>query len=323
MYKLSEMRKNDTSEKLEIFKKTLRRQHYSIVGNHSAVKVCEWTKKSIKNEGVCYKEKFYYKHYGIRSHTCLQMSPAAFFCPNRCVYCWRAIEQTIASEMSKFEKVDEPAEIIDGCIEAHRKLLSGLKGYEGTDMKKWMEAQNPKNAAISLIGEPAAYPLTSELLEEFHRRGFTTFLVTNGQFPERLEMLDEKPTQLYLSLDAPNKEIYKRVDCPTLPDFWERIMKSVEILSSYEGRKCVRLTMIKPYNTRNWEEYAKLIEKINPHFVEVKAYMFLGFSRYRLKEDNMPYHHEIIEYASQLNEYLNYTWAGEDERSRVVLLSRV
>ncbi len=317
------MENNELNEKLELFKKTLRKQHYGIVGNHSAVKVCEWTKKSIKNEGVCYKEKFYYKHYGIQSHTCLQMSPAAFFCPNRCIYCWRATEQTIASNMSNFGKLDDPATIIDGCVEAHRKLLSGLKGYEKADMKKWEEAQNPKNAAISLIGEPTAYPLISDLIVEFHKRKFTTFLVTNGQFPERLEALEEKPTQLYLSLDAPTKEIYKQVDCPTFPDFWERLMKTVELLSSYDGRKCVRLTMVKPYNTKNWKEYAKLIEKIDPHFVEVKAYMFLGFSRYRLSEDNMPYHHDIIEYASKLNEFLEYKWAGEDERSRVVLLSRI
>ncbi len=309
-------------EKLELFKRTLRKQHYSIVGNHSAVKVCEWTKKSIKNQGVCYKEKFYLKSYGIQSHTCLQMSPAAFFCPNRCVYCWRAIEQTIAPDMLNLMTTDDPATIIEGCIREHRKLLSGLKGYEGTDMKKWKEAQNPKNAAISLIGEPTAYPEISELIREFHRRKFTTFLVTNGQFPQRLEKLDEKPTQLYLSLDAPTKEIYKRVDNPLFPDYWERLMRSVDILSAYEGKKCVRLTMIKPYNTRSWQDYARIIERIDPDFLEVKAYMFLGYSRYRLKEENMPYHHDIIEYASKLNEYLNYRWAGEDEKSRVVLLSR-
>jgi tRNA wybutosine-synthesizing protein 1 len=49
-------------------KKNLEDQGYRIVKNHSAVKICRWTKNSIKNEGVCYKEKF----YGIKSHKCCQ-----------------------------------------------------------------------------------------------------------------------------------------------------------------------------------------------------------------------------------------------------------
>ncbi len=36
----------------------LQKQHYKVVGNHSAVKVCHWLRKSIRDEGFCYKEKF-------------------------------------------------------------------------------------------------------------------------------------------------------------------------------------------------------------------------------------------------------------------------
>jgi len=315
-------------KKLELFIKTLKRQRYGVVGKHSAVKICEWTKKSIKDEGVCYKEKFYGSLYGIRSHTCLQMSPAAFFCPNRCVYCWRATEHTIAAEMSDENwdlGIDEPEDIINGCIIEHRRLLSGLKGFEGTNMKKWEESQNPRNAAISLIGEPTAYPKIGELVKAFNDKGFTTFLVTNGMFPERLEKMFENginPTQLYLSLDAPTKEMYKKIDRPTLPDFWERLNKTIELLGDYKGKKCIRLTMVKGWNTKAWDKYAELIKRANADFVEVKAYMFLGFSRRRLKEENMPHYQEIVEYASMLNDYLGYKWGGEDERSRVVLLKK-
>jgi len=52
-------------------KEKLTRQHYALIGKHSAVQICRWTKKSLRNEGVCYKEKF----YGIKSHRCCQMSP--------------------------------------------------------------------------------------------------------------------------------------------------------------------------------------------------------------------------------------------------------
>jgi tRNA wybutosine-synthesizing protein 1 len=50
----------------------LEKQQYRIVGNHSAVKICHWTKESIRERGFCYKQQF----YGINAHRCLQMTPA-------------------------------------------------------------------------------------------------------------------------------------------------------------------------------------------------------------------------------------------------------
>ncbi len=105
----------------ERIKKILKKQHYGIVGNHSAVQICRWTKKSIRNEGVCYKEKF----YGIKSHRCCQMSPAVMWCDNKCLHCWRAIEETIGDEIKG--EIDSPKEIIESCFKAQRKLLIGFK----------------------------------------------------------------------------------------------------------------------------------------------------------------------------------------------------
>lgn len=65
----------------------LRRQHYGIAGKNSAVQICRWTKKSLLNEGYCYKQQF----YGISSHRCCQMSPSVAWCQNKCMHCWRAI----------------------------------------------------------------------------------------------------------------------------------------------------------------------------------------------------------------------------------------
>ncbi|MCK5451928.1 MAG: 4-demethylwyosine synthase TYW1, partial [Candidatus Aenigmarchaeota archaeon] len=264
----------------------LEKQKYRIVGNHSAVKLCTWTKKSLRSEGVCYKEKF----YGIKSHRCLQMTPAVSWCPNRCVFCWRATDKTLGSEIKG--EVDSPEQILDGAIEAQRNLLTGFKGFEGTDMKKWKEAQDPDQIAISLSGEPTAYPLISDFIELCNRRKMTTFLVTNGQFPERLENI-EKPYQFYLSLDAPTKDIYKKIDVPVFKDYWERLTKTIGIMSSIDTRKVVRLTLVKGLNMSHIKDYAKMIEKINPNFIEVKAYMHVGFSKYRLPREAMPLHSEV------------------------------
>jgi tRNA wybutosine-synthesizing protein 1 len=165
----------------ENVKKVLKRQHYALVGKHSAVQICMWTKKSLRNEGVCYKEQF----YGIQSHRCCQMSPSVMWCPNRCLHCWRAIELTIDNELKG--KVDSPKDIIDGCIKAQRKLLSGFKVNERpkkkqlskADMKKFREAQEPMQFAISLSGEPMVYEHIGGLVEELRKRGKTSFIVTN------------------------------------------------------------------------------------------------------------------------------------------------
>jgi tRNA wybutosine-synthesizing protein 1 len=253
--------------------KLFRRQQYRMAGSHSAVKICEWTKKSLRGEGACYKQKF----YGIQSHRCLQMTPSVAWCPNRCVYCWRAVERTLKSP-AKGEKVDDPSFIIDECIAQQRLLLSGFNGFDKVDKKKWKEALNPNQAAISLAGEPTAYPRISELIEEFGKRHFSTFLVTNGQYPERLRDMSE-PTNLYISLDAPDKETYRKVDCPSLVDYWERMNESLERMNSFSCRKVLRLTLAKGLNMENPEGYARLIEKANPDFIECKGYMWVGYSR--------------------------------------------
>ncbi|HRU81722.1 MAG TPA: hypothetical protein P5168_04145, partial [Candidatus Methanomethylicus sp.] len=67
--------------------RTLRAQGYRTVGGHSAVKVCHWAKEALNGGEMCYKGRF----YGISSHRCLQMSPAAAWCTNACLYCWRLL----------------------------------------------------------------------------------------------------------------------------------------------------------------------------------------------------------------------------------------
>ncbi|KYC54354.1 MAG: S-adenosyl-L-methionine-dependent tRNA 4-demethylwyosine synthase [Candidatus Methanofastidiosum methylothiophilum] len=156
---------------------TLKRQKYKIVGAHSAVKICHWTKKSLIENRVCYKQKF----YGIESHRCLQMTPSVAWCTHKCLFCWRPVEYNEDTPYS----YDVPEAIVEGCINAQRELLSGYHGFlEKVDINKLKEAENPTNVAISLAGEPTLYPDLSGLIEEFRKRKFSTFLVTNGTTPD-------------------------------------------------------------------------------------------------------------------------------------------
>ncbi len=295
--------------------KKLEKMGYRFVGpnKHSAAKVCHWTKKSILDEGVCYKQKF----YGIESHRCLQVSPSIPFCHQKCLFCWRDISVTETEWKGNF---DEPGEIIDGSIEAQRNLLCGFFGNEKANKKKLDESQDPKHAAISLAGEPMLYPKIDDLIEEFHRRDFTTFLVTNGMTPEKLGSLKEEPTQLYISLDAPNKGIFNRLCSPQIEKGWDNLNKSLDLLSSFNCRKVLRMTCVKGYNMQNVDEYAEIIKRSSPDFVEIKAYMFVGYSRKRLEWENMPSNQEIYDFADSVAEKCGLEIKDKAYESRVVLL---
>ncbi len=290
------------------------KQGYRIVGTNSAVKICHWTKNSLLGGTSCYKSKF----YGISSWRCLQMTPSLFNCSQRCLFCWRMVEATCRETLPP----DDPVEIIERSIQAQRELLSGFKGNPKVDPKRWQESQDPKHAAISLAGEPTMYDRLSELLTEFKRRNFTTFVVSNGTFPEKLQALSEEPTQLYITVAAPEEEIYRKLCRPLLPDGWSRLLRSLELLNSFSCRKVIRLTLVKEFNMCKPQLYADLIEKSNPDFVEAKAYMHVGFSRNRLQMTNMPSHNDVLEFAQEISRHCGYKIVDQSTESRVVLMKK-
>jgi len=297
------------SELIAMFK----RQHYKMFG-HSAVKLCHWTKQSLYRNKPCYKQQF----YGIQSHRCLQFSPTIAWCDQNCVFCWRPL-----TKFKEFPKqFDEPSEIIDEAIKQQRILLSGYGEFrEKIGDRRLKEANNPNNAAISLAGEPTLYPKISPLIEEFHKRNFTTFLVSNGLHPSVLENT-VLPTQLYISLEAVNESMHKKINHPLTKDSWAKLNKSLALLPSLGTRKAIRITAIKGLNMSNEKEFAELIQKAEPDFVEVKAYMFVGYSRKRLAMENMPLHTKVKEFTEKINSHLGYNLVAESKPSRVVLLSK-
>jgi len=198
----------------------------------------------------------------------------------------------------------------------------GFKGSEHVDKKKFAEALEPTSAAISLAGEPTLYPKIGELIEEFKRRNMQTFLVTNGTRPDRLRSLATEPTNLYISLCAPDKETYLKVNRPIISDGWERLNESLELMKSFNCRTVVRLTLVNGLNFKLPEKYAKLIVRANPKFVEAKSYSWVGESRQRLPETAVVPMEKMREFANKLAELTGYKVKGESVPSKVVLLER-
>lgn len=295
----------------EDYKELLIKQQYRLYNNHAAVKLCHWMKESMIRNRHCYKQDF----YGIESHRCLQMTPAINECSHRCIFCWRIQERD-------FEIKDwaEPKDMLDALIERQRLLITGFKGDERCPPEKFKEAFEPNQVAISLAGEPITYPYLSDFIKECHRRNMTTFLVTNGTYPDQLEALDELPRQLYVTIAAPNKEIYNKACRPKISDGWEKIMKTLELFPSLDTRTVIRHTLVNDLNFGWLDEYYKLDRIADPLLIEPKGYVFVGGSRQRLSLNSMPSFDDIKDFSKRLGELMGMEIINERPDSKVLLL---
>ena len=274
------------------------------VADHSTVELCHWTKKSFKNEGDCYKHKF----YGISTHKCMEFSPAGMHCENRCVYCWRPMEFYDSLKMEP-EKVAEPEEIIEKLMGERRKLIMGYYGDSRNDKNKLDESLLPSHYAISLSGEPTMYPKLPELIKYLNSLEATKsiFLVTNGQEPDMIQRLQDEdalPTQLYLSTNAADYESFMKINKPKYDDSWQRWNKTLNMLKNLNTRIVLRITLIRDYNTQNEmiPAFAEMFRKASPHFIEIKSYMHIGRSTNRLEHANMLEMEEVRKFSEQIAE---------------------
>jgi tRNA wybutosine-synthesizing protein 1 len=303
-------------------KTKLQKAKYGVY-NHSAVELCHWTKKSFADEGNCYKHKF----YGISTHRCMEMTPTAMNCENRCIYCWRPTEFYDTLQMPS-HLVDEPDVIVSNLMKERERLLSGFYGNQKNDKRKLDESLLPTHYAISLSGEPTMYPKLPQLIKYLMSLKATRsiFLVTNGQEPEMLRRLEDEdalPTQLYLSTNATNRKMFYLINRPRHKNAWERWCESLEFLANARTRTVLRMTMIKGYNEEfsNTENFAQLVSKANPHFVEIKSYMHIGMSVQRLEKSNMLEMSEVRTFVDHLiNKLPGFFIMDESEISRIVVL---
>ncbi len=404
-----------TNEFVETYTKT----SYRILGKnkHSAIKPCHWLEQRLltgRDNRNCYKGVF-----GIKSHRCLQNSPALPFCNHQCVFCWRDTEtgglgieflvepdepEYLVKEMLRHQQdmvinhlpmkryLDNYEIMIDliyymllnkgqhninslsnaihiskNKIERALTLLknqsfiaavdNNLKNYELEEeincciksreeveilvnrelttpdeiMQAHAEAMHPNHAAISLDGEPLLYPKMSGFVEEFRKRNMTTFIVTNGTLPDRIGSLETLPTQLYITLPAPNEMIYKKTSRPMIKNDWKRVMGSLDLIESLSCRTLVRLTAVKDLNINEKfvKEYVKIIEKANPNFFEIKGFTLQAKAlsiKERLKSDKpnqyyFPDYDYLEKIASRFEELSNFSIIYRNEVSRDFLFA--
>ncbi|RWS01460.1 S-adenosyl-L-methionine-dependent tRNA 4-demethylwyosine synthase-like protein, partial [Dinothrombium tinctorium] len=297
-------------------RKELTKQGYKLIGTHSGVKMCRWTKSMLRGRGGCYKHTF----YGIESHRCMEATPS-LACANKCVFCWRHHTNPVGTEW-KWE-MDPPEMIVEEAIKNHCKMIKEFKGVPGVLPERFEEGLQIKHCALSLVGEPIMYPQINKIIRFLHERKISTFLVTNAQFPQAIQELDPV-TQLYVSVDASSKESLKRIDRPLFKDFWQRFLDSLKALSSKRQRTVYRLTLVKSWNNEELEGYAKLISIGKPDFIEIKGVTYCGSSKgSNLTMNNVPWHEEVVNFVKLLTNYIDsdYEIASEHEHSNCVLVA--
>jgi tRNA wybutosine-synthesizing protein 1 len=268
-----------------------------------------WCKRALMGGDMCYKHQF----YGIDSHRCVQMTPT-LRCNQRCLFCWRSYEE----EMPEEEECS-PETILAGVHKFQKKALAGYNAVLDNTVtpEKWQEALDPKHVAISLSGEPTLYSQLPALIDLFNDTGYTTFLVSNGTNPDILRRC--QPYQLYVSLDAPDRETYIEV-CRPQEDYWDRVNESLALLGT--RRSAVRITLVRDLNDFAPEKYAAILQDSGASFAEVKGYMYLGYSRNRLARENMPEHEHVRAFARKIAAASDYRIKDENLLSRVVCLER-
>uniref|UniRef100_A0A1J3K4W2 tRNA 4-demethylwyosine synthase (AdoMet-dependent) n=1 Tax=Noccaea caerulescens TaxID=107243 RepID=A0A1J3K4W2_NOCCA len=300
-----------------VIRASLTKQGYKIIGSHSGVKICRWTKSQLRGRGGCYKHSF----YGIESHRCMETTPS-LACANKCVFCWRHHTNPVGKSWQW--KMDDPKEIVKGALDLHTKMIKQMKGVPGVTPEKLQEGLNPRHCALSLVGEPIMYPEINALVDELHGKRISTFLVTNAQFPEKILMM--KPiTQLYVSVDAATKESLKAIDRPLFADFWERFIDSLKALQEKQQRTVYRLTLVKGWNTEELDAYFNLFSIGKPDFIEIKGVTYCGSSATsKLTMENVPWHADVKAFseALSLKSEGEYEVACEHAHSCCVLLGR-
>ncbi|EKX44652.1 hypothetical protein GUITHDRAFT_52860, partial [Guillardia theta CCMP2712] len=270
---------------------SLEKQGYKVVGSHSGVKLCRWTKSMLRGRGGCYKHTF----YGIESHRCMEATPS-LACANKCV------------GTSWMWDMNEPEDILEGCFKGHYDSIRSVSRVPGVLAPRLAEAFAVRHCALSLVGEPIMYPKINRFVSLLHHNGISTYLVTNAQ------CVVTSSFQLYVSIDAANPETLTKIDRPLFEDSWSRLAQSLRALKDKDCRTVYRLTLVKDKNVDDVANYAKLVALGRPHFIEIKGVTYCGTSKAsEITMESVPLHSEVVQFARELVEAIRAEPSVEDE----------
>ena len=144
---------------------------------------------------------------------------------------------------------------------------------------------------------------------------------------------------------APDKETYLRVCSSVKPyfpvheDHWERLNKTLGMLSSLDCRTVIRITSVRGVNMINYEGYREIVRKANPSLLEVKGFSIsgnapriserLGKTDLGSKDPSLlknalkyaPTHEEMLDFARKISDgFKIFPLINQSELNRQVLM---
>ncbi|XP_061224212.1 S-adenosyl-L-methionine-dependent tRNA 4-demethylwyosine synthase TYW1-like, partial [Neopsephotus bourkii] len=288
-------------------REALTKQGYKLIGSHSGVKLCRWTKSMLRGRGGCSKHTF----DGIESHRCMEATPS-LACANKCVFCWRHHTNPVGTEWQW--KMDQPELILQEAIENHQNMIKQFKGVSGVQAARFEEAMSAKHCALSLVGEPIMYPEINRFVRLLHQHSISTFLVTNAQFPDEISLIFVLTPEEGSSHSPGFMMVMGE---PFLSDVVSDLLKELQQRTVY------RLTLVKAWNVDELKAYADLISLGKPDFIEVKGVTYCGkSSASNLTISNVPWHEEVVHFVQELASLIpDYEIACEHEHSNCLLIA--
>ena len=214
-----------------------------------------------------------------------------------------------------------PETILAGVHRLQKKALAGYNAVLDNTVteEKWKEALAPKHVAISLSGEPTLYSRLPELADLFNANGYTTFVVRTARTrtcSQNAGRSSSTSRSMHLT------ETYERPACrwATRTGTGAGYRRA---LPNYQqnARRCG--SRLSPGTTTQSRRATPGSSRTQGHtFVEVKGYMYLGYSRNRLQRNNMPEHAQVRKFAERITASCDYKIRDENPLSRVICLER-
>ena len=129
-----------------------------------------------------------------------------------------------------------------------------------------LHSMGTASMTISGEGEPCLHPRLLELISQAKAAGLKLSVFTNGTLLDEKTitgMIDSQLDLLKVSLWATSKKEYANNYPGTPPEYFDRVLRSLRLVSDLKARRGSRLPQVKlhqPVDRRNWESMGSLLD---------------------------------------------------------------
>lgn len=203
---------------------------------------------------------------------------------------------------------------------AAQSLTKIKRGYMSWDvflrLAEDAEKIGPQTVSLYAHGEPLLHPRIVLMVEELHKRGLATELVTNGDFltaEMSVNLLAAGLHRLVISHPAISLENWQACRCePLAPDTDERLKKAVKVWQDVENKVTLRCLVFKemvPKKVASTREYLQNW-LATPGVREVEFWLYQPWPEHVL-EDQIPLIHRDPKVCSLSLQTLMVSWNGK------------